>query len=46
MDFASVLSAEYADQMLKAGTPEAFDQKVREMAHTMAEEIAGIQPPG
>jgi dipeptide transport system substrate-binding protein len=26
MDFASVLSAEYADAMLKAGTPEVIDQ--------------------
>ena len=25
MDFASILSAEYADQMLKAGTPEKVD---------------------
>ena len=25
MDFASIMSAEYADQMLKAGTPEKFD---------------------
>lgn len=28
MDFASILSAEYADQMMKAGTPEAFDQDI------------------
>lgn len=28
MDFASVVSAEYADQMMKAGTPEAFDQEI------------------
>ena len=28
MDFASILSAEYADQMMKAGTPEAFDQEI------------------
>ncbi|WP_027362876.1 ABC transporter substrate-binding protein [Desulfospira joergensenii] len=27
MDFASIHSAEFADQMLKAGTPEEFDQK-------------------
>ncbi len=27
MDFASIHSAEYADQMMKAGTPEEFDQK-------------------
>lgn len=27
MDFASIHSAEYADQMMKAGTPEMFDQK-------------------
>lgn len=27
MDFASIHSAEYADKMMKAGTPEAFDQK-------------------
>lgn len=26
MDFATILSAEYADQMLKAGTPEQVDQ--------------------
>ncbi len=26
MDFASIHSAEYADQMMKAGTPDAFDQ--------------------
>ncbi|WP_334176125.1 ABC transporter substrate-binding protein [Pseudoxanthobacter sp.] len=26
MDFASIVSKEYADAMLKAGTPEAFDQ--------------------
>ena len=25
MDFASIMSAEYADQMMKAGTPEKFD---------------------
>ena len=25
MDFASIFSAEYADQMMKAGTPEQFD---------------------
>lgn len=27
MDFASIHSAEYADNMMKAGTPEEFDQK-------------------
>lgn len=27
MDFASIHSAEYADQMIKAGTPDEFDQK-------------------
>lgn len=27
MDFGSILSAEYADQMMKAGTPEAIDHK-------------------
>ncbi|MBF0467565.1 MAG: ABC transporter substrate-binding protein [Desulfamplus sp.] len=27
MDFASIHSAEYADKMLKAGTPDEFDQK-------------------
>ena len=27
MDFASIHSAEYADQMMKAGTPELFDQE-------------------
>lgn len=27
MDFASIHSAEYADNMMKAGTPEDFDQK-------------------
>ncbi len=27
MDFASIHSAEYADNMLKAGTPDEFDQK-------------------
>jgi dipeptide transport system substrate-binding protein len=27
MDFASIHSAEYADKMLKAGTPDDFDQK-------------------
>ena len=27
MDFASIHSAEYADNMMKAGTPEMFDQK-------------------
>ena len=27
MDFASVMSAEYADNMMKAGTPEVIDQK-------------------
>lgn len=27
MDFASISSAEYADKMMKAGTPEVFDQK-------------------
>ena len=27
MDFASILSAEYADAMLKAGTPEKVDQE-------------------
>ncbi len=27
MDFASIHSAEYADRMLKAGTPDEFDQK-------------------
>ncbi len=26
MDFASIMSAEYADQMLKAGTPDMVDQ--------------------
>ena len=25
MDFASIMSAEYADQMMKAGTPEKLD---------------------
>lgn len=28
MDFASVVSSEYADQMMKAGTPDAFDQEI------------------
>ncbi|WP_163337382.1 ABC transporter substrate-binding protein [Desulfopila sp. IMCC35008] len=28
MDFASIVSAEYADQMMKAGTPDAFDQEI------------------
>ena len=27
MDFATILSAEYADAMMKAGTPEKFDQE-------------------
>jgi len=27
MDFASIMSAEYADKMMKAGTPEMVDQK-------------------
>ncbi len=27
MDFASIMSAEYADQMMKAGTPEVVDQE-------------------
>jgi dipeptide transport system substrate-binding protein len=27
MDFASIISKEYADQMMKAGTPETFDQE-------------------
>lgn len=27
MDFASIMSAEYADKMLAAGTPETFDQE-------------------